>query len=192
MLSPRPKTQPAELVATPFRLSARHMIAPIIFLNILIAVRTGLSIDSDPSDIFTLTGIFRIPVWNHFACARLVKFLAASKAKLKATFTLYLINRYVLIFYGIVAAWSRAKLDGLGFGAVTLAQKFFIPGLQGRAITDVLLNKRLWQVEIASFKRASDKYLVVRYIKFALDVQFPASSTDLLFAFKAVENWTLT
>lgn len=86
VLFPRSLTHPAEVVAA---LLTFHMVAPLILLDGLRALRTSLCVGHDPSQIFTLCLAFKYPLFSHLAVAGHMGELAALEAETGSTGALY-------------------------------------------------------------------------------------------------------
>lgn len=88
MLRPWPHTHPAKLIITPSSfLSTRHMIASLILLYWLPALRTLFRVRENPSHVFAFCGIFEDPFSHDIACARTMALFGAGEAVYVATVT---------------------------------------------------------------------------------------------------------
>ena len=82
MLLPVSHADPAELIAA---LGARHVVAALILLDILLALRTGLSVCCDPGDVFRLSTSLLIPCFSCRAIAGLVGEISTDEAEHSST-----------------------------------------------------------------------------------------------------------
>ena len=64
---------------------ARHVIAPLILLNVLLAFWARLRVSHEPGHVLTLGIVLRVPLTSRITVARLVRALTTSEASKRLT-----------------------------------------------------------------------------------------------------------
>lgn len=86
VIGPVSHANPAEIVATATVSSvARHVIAPLILLNVLLAFWARLRVGHEPGHVLTLGIVLRVPLTSRITVARLVRALTTSEASKRLT-----------------------------------------------------------------------------------------------------------
>jgi len=82
VVGPGLEAHPAEVEATAARaLAALHVVAALILLDVLVALRTGLRVDHNPIDVLPLRVVFVHPLFGRITRGRFVGFLQAMEAE---------------------------------------------------------------------------------------------------------------
>lgn len=95
MIFPVAHANPAELMAA---LRAGHVIAPLVFLDVLAALGTNFRVCCNPCHIFRLRRSFLIPELGGVTIARLVRVLPAYETEDSAAFALDLVEHAARVF----------------------------------------------------------------------------------------------
>lgn len=122
VILPQSQANPTELV---FTSDASHVIAPLIFLDALLAVWTRLRVSHDPLHIGTFRRVLFIPLHGNFAVSRLVALIAAQEAERSPAVAPHFcyggVNAFLVTH---LTPLGRAPLDPLVIIGVRFAKPF--------------------------------------------------------------------
>ena len=104
MFRPFAKAKPAKLVRTHF---AVHMVTALILLNRFATLWTLFSVCHDPSYVFTLSRVLRLPKISNLAITRPMRFLATSETEWISAFAVYIWLSRISVFNAVIAPLVR-------------------------------------------------------------------------------------
>lgn len=157
------------------------MIASLILLNWLSALRTLFGISHDPCYILTFCWVLKFPIASGCTIAWPVRFKAASEAKWVPTFAWNICYTIVLILNTIITPWVWAPPNILVIISVRFAKPFHV-SLQVISFQE-LQELRMWYNNVALMLRAHTIYWLESFINFLAQIVLPVLFAELMAAY---------
>jgi len=102
------------------------MVAALVLFNGLSALGTLLCVGHDPGYVFTLSGIFKLPLLCCYTICRSVALTSAFEAERITTFALHICYACVLVFYAVITPLIRTPTDIPIIISVGFTKPFFV------------------------------------------------------------------
>eukprot|EP00350_Pseudokeronopsis_sp_OXSARD2_P012569 CAMPEP_0170545310 /NCGR_PEP_ID=MMETSP0211-20121228/3739_1 /TAXON_ID=311385 /ORGANISM="Pseudokeronopsis sp., Strain OXSARD2" /LENGTH=263 /DNA_ID=CAMNT_0010849169 /DNA_START=175 /DNA_END=966 /DNA_ORIENTATION=+ len=123
MFLPVPKAEPAELIGAHL---AGHMVAALVLLYGLLALRAALGIGQNPGDVFALVAVLEDPLLGLLAVDGLVGLVPALEAEPVPALAKHVRHPHILILHTVVTPRERTPPHVLVIVRVGLAGPFHV------------------------------------------------------------------